>query len=55
MEMLFRFMGLFNILIFFGSIVFVIWVAVSMLNTMKERNEILKEIRDEMRSEKQTT
>ncbi|MDQ0270548.1 hypothetical protein [Cytobacillus purgationiresistens] len=45
----FAFFGLFNLLVYIGIFIFAIYVAVTIMKTSKQRNEFLKEIRDELR------
>ncbi|MFC4182399.1 hypothetical protein [Saccharococcus thermophilus] len=35
---------LFGFVIYFGMIVFMLWFAISLIKTLKEKNQILKEI-----------
>ncbi|WP_170287650.1 hypothetical protein [Aquibacillus halophilus] len=44
----FALLGIFNILIYLGLVVFGIYAVITMLNLMRERNETLKQIRDEL-------
>ncbi len=48
MEML-AFLGIIPILIYLGILIFAIYVAITILKLMKQKNEYLKEIRDEIR------
>ena len=41
--------GLISILVYLGIIVFIIYVALTILKLMKQKNEYLKEIRDEIK------
>lgn len=41
--------GLISILVYLGIIVFIIYVALSILKLMKQKNEYLKDIRDEIK------
>ncbi|QOS99287.1 hypothetical protein JNUCC42_00285 [Brevibacterium sp. JNUCC-42] len=45
----FAFFGMLNVLIYFGVIFFIIYSVVTVIKAMKQKNEILKEIRDELR------
>ncbi|MGG1268373.1 hypothetical protein [Brevibacillus laterosporus] len=45
----FAFFGMLNVLIYFGVIFFIIYSVVTVIKTMKQKNEILKEIRDELK------
>lgn len=49
MELIISFLPLVSILIFLAIIVFVIYIIVTILKLMKQDNEYLKEIRDELR------
>lgn len=44
----FSFFGIINILIYFGIIIFGVYFGITVIKEMKEKNEILKEIRNEM-------
>ena len=46
---IFSFIAIIPILIYFGIFVFAIYVVLTILNLMKQRNEYLKEIRDEIK------
>ncbi|MEH7180242.1 hypothetical protein [Neobacillus vireti] len=48
MEMM-AFLGLIPILLYLGILVFAIYVVITILKLMKQRNEYLKEIRDEIK------
>ncbi|WP_175354221.1 MULTISPECIES: hypothetical protein [unclassified Bacillus (in: firmicutes)] len=41
--------GLISILVYLGIIVFIIYVALTILKLMKQKNEYLKDIRDEIK------
>lgn len=43
------FFHILNFFIYFGAIFFIIYSVVTVIKTMKQKNEILKEIRDELR------
>lgn len=47
MEMMALF-GVFNMLIYLGLIVFAIYVVITIINLMKQRNDYLRDIRDEL-------
>lgn len=51
METMVSLLGLIPILIYIGIILFVIYAIAVGLRLMKEKNEYLKDIRDEMRKE----
>ncbi|WP_181161981.1 MULTISPECIES: hypothetical protein [Bacillaceae] len=42
-------LGLISILVYLGIIVFIIYVALTILKLMKQKNEYLKDIRDEIK------
>lgn len=46
---MFSIFGLFSVLIWLAVPVFVIYVAITIINLMKQKNEYLMEIRDELR------
>lgn len=46
------FMMILSQLIFFGIIFFAIYVVITILKLMKQKNEYLKEIRDELKKDK---
>jgi hypothetical protein len=41
--------GLISILVYLGIIVFIIYAAITILKLMKQKNEYLKDIRDEIK------
>ena len=41
--------GIFNVLLYLGILIFGVYFVITTINSMKQRNEYLKDIRDELR------
>ncbi len=41
--------GIFNILLYLGILIFGVYFVITTINSMKQRNDYLREIRDELR------
>ncbi len=46
--------GMFNILIYLGLLIFGIYYVITTIKSMKQRNEYLKAIRDELKEQNRT-
>ena len=49
MEGILTFWGFFNILLSYGMVIFIVYVAITVIKLMRERNETLQGIRHEIR------